>query len=367
METFLDKLKENFNNPLIQILIIALGIIFVLAYFNYAEWLEGLGIAVAIVIATFVSTYSEYKNELSFQKLQHEASLTYNTVFRNGFLQKTNIIDIVVGDYVLLQAGDKIPADGIVVSGEIGVNQAVLNGEAEPVIKKAISNNQQIEINNRDLANPYMVFRGTVVDEGEATIIVQKVGINTLFGELFNELSTPENRESPLQVKLEDFANKISKIGYYGAIFIAFSFLFKKVVIDNGYSMSNITDYLKNWQVALKDVMTSFILAVIIIVVAVPEGLPMMIANVLSQNMNKLLEKNVLVRKLLGIETAGSMNLLFVDKTGTITMGKFKPFIMCEGSGKSFFNCSEIPSNLQSILTFALQSPARLGLMIKEK
>ena len=118
--------------------------------------------------------------------------------------------------------------------------------------------------------------------------------------------------------------------------------------------MKKIGLYLSNWQMPVKDVVTSIILAIIIIVVAVPEGLPMMIANVLSQNMNKLLNDNVLVRKLLGIETAGSMNLLFVDKTGTITEGKFMPILMVDGSGHTFYSCRSIPNRLGSILSFAL-------------
>jgi len=118
-------------------------------------------------------------------------------------------------------------------------------------------------------------------------------------------------------VKLERLADGISNLGYIGAVFIATSFLFKQFVMDQGYDWPKIVAYVTNWQLALKDGVTALILGIIIIVVAVPEGLPMMIAIVLSLNMRKLLKAKVLVRKLLGIETAGSLNILFSDKTGT--------------------------------------------------
>lgn len=110
IESFWDKLKENFEDPIIRILLVALGITLVLAFLGYADWVEGFGIFVAVFLATFVSTWSEYKNESSFRTLQEQASKVQSTVFRNGVLVKLPANDIVVGDYVLLQAGDKVPA-----------------------------------------------------------------------------------------------------------------------------------------------------------------------------------------------------------------------------------------------------------------
>ena len=269
VESFWDKLKENLKDPLIKILIIAFIIIFILAFFGWAEWLEGTGIAIAVLIATFVSTYYEFKNEASFQKMQFDASKVENNVFRNGKLRSISVVDIVVGDYVLLQTGDKIPADGILIAGTLGVNQGVLNGEAETVIKTAYINEDNDEdvdnandndndsdysdedlfagktehtkgtkkdINKRNLSSKINLFRGSVVDDGEGVMLVQVIGKKTLFGQLFNELNIKDDRKSPLQTKLTDLADNISTWAYYASIFIALAYLFKKLIIDNGYS-----------------------------------------------------------------------------------------------------------------------------------
>jgi len=135
IESFFDKLKDNFEDPIIRILMVALGITIFLAFLGYTDWIEGFGIFVAVFLATFVATYSEYKNENSFRDLQEQASRIENTVFRNGKPIKVLASQIVAGDYVLLQAGDKVPADGKIVSGELMVVQASLSGEQDAVRK----------------------------------------------------------------------------------------------------------------------------------------------------------------------------------------------------------------------------------------
>ncbi len=337
---------------------VALGITLVLAFFGYADWIEGIGIAVAVFLATFVATYSEFKNEASFQELQEKASRSQNNVFRNGSqLVKLPVVDIVVGDLVLLQAGDKIPADGFLFVGEIQVNQASLSGEREEVKKRKAPADYQItsDPTEQDMAGPTYCFRGTVVDDGEAVMRVGKVGEGTYYGKMQQDLFEKDDRLSPLQVKLTALADGISMLGYVGASFIALSFLFKQFVMDNHYSWAKITEYLSHYQVALHDVVTAVILGIIIIVVAVPEGLPMMIAIVLSLNMRKLLRSNVLVRKLLGIETAGSLNLLFADKTGTITRGFFAPTLFISGDRKVVDSFGAMTKPLRNIYALAVR------------
>jgi len=356
IETFFDKLKENFEDPLIRILLVALGITVGLAFLGYTDWIEGFGIFFAVFLATFVSTYSEYKNENSFRDLQEQASRIESTVFRNGKPQKIPASQIVVGDYVLLQSGDKIPADGTLEEGELLVNQSTLSGERESTKKLPSPQNYEPK-EKTNYEDQYLCFRGSLVDDGEAVLKVESVGKETVFGKLAGELGEHEVRESPLQLKLTDLADAVSKFGYTGATLIALSFLFKQFVIDNKYSFSAIKDYvsLSNWHAAFHDVVTCLILAIIVIVVAVPEGLPMMIAIVLSLNMRKLLSANVLVRKLLGIETAGSLNILFVDKTGTLTRGVFEPKLFVTGNVKSFGKIEDILGDLKNTLTFCLQ------------
>jgi calcium-translocating P-type ATPase len=310
--TFWTKLADNLKDPMIIILIVALGLILILSFFHYAEWYEGVGIAVAVALATFVSTYSEFKNEESFQKLQAEASRIYLNVFRDGELRQIRIDEIVVGDYVFLQPGDKVPADGSLSDGLLKVNQAMLTGEPEAVKKT------QGEGNPIDLTDPHMVYRGTIIEDGEGVMHVLTVGDKTHFGQLAMALKA-EERPGPLRLKLTELANQIARLGYIGSPLIALAFLFKIIVID--FDADFALYFGQDWQLIFKDVMTALILSVIIIVVIVPEGLPMMIAIVLAQNMRRLLKSKVLVRQLLGIETAGSLNILYSDKTGTITKG----------------------------------------------
>lgn len=356
VESFWDKLKENFEDPLIKILLIALAITLFLAYLGYADWIEGIGIAVAVFLATFISTYSEFKNESSFRELQEQASQITNTVFRSGRADKILASEIVVGDIVLLQAGDKIPADGKLLRGYLQVDQSTLNGEKESA-KKSAAPPKYNPPDPEDFLDTHLCFKGTVVDEGEALLRVESVGRNTFYGRLNEELNEADERESPLQVKLSKLADNIATFGYIGATFIAISFLFKQFVMDQQYNWELIKEYISiaNAAVALKDVITAVILAVIVIVVAVPEGLPMMIAIVLSLNMRKLLKAKVLVRKLLGIETAGSLDVLFVDKTGTLTKGVFKPQDFITGDLNTYRNFELMPTPIRKILAFSLR------------
>ena len=140
-ESFWDKLKGNFGDPMIKILCVALIINVIFAFLGQTEWYESVGIALAVILATFVSTFSEYRNENAFQKLQDEASKIRCKVYRNNTIVEISIDDIVVGDCILLQSGDKIPADGNLIDGNIKVDQSVLNGESKEAKKIAVPEN----------------------------------------------------------------------------------------------------------------------------------------------------------------------------------------------------------------------------------
>lgn len=351
-ETFWHKLVSNFKDPLIIILLVALVVIIVLSFLELTEWYEAIGIGAAVLLSVFVSTFSEYKNENSFQKLQEEASSIYCNVFRDGEIKRVFINDIVKGDYVLLQSGDKLPADGRLIQGELRVNQASLTGESYAVLKKSSE-----ELNfpdSVDFSDPYFVYRGSVVEDGEAVMVVEAVGAASFYGKLTDELSVKTTRLSPLQLKLKNLAKLISRFGYIGAILIFLAFVFNKIVIAHDFNPDLILDYIRNWELLLNDVVHALVLAIIIIVAAVPEGLPMMIAIVLSLNMRKMLSEKVLVRKLLGIETSGSINILFTDKTGTLTKGMLEPVFMINGEGESFESYNQLPFDLQQLIKIAV-------------
>ncbi len=354
-ESFWDKLLGNLGDPMIKILCVALGINVVFAIFGQTHWFETIGIAIAVILATFVSTFSEYRNENAFQKLQEEASKIKCKVYRNGSLLEIPIDSIVVGDCIVLQTGDKIPADGYILEGNLKVDQSVLNGESKEASKIIMPKDYVEQSSAMDFLNEYKVFRGTVVCSGNAVMCVTTVGDKSVYGQIAAELQIEDDRESPLKVKLSKLANDISKFGYIGGISIAVAFLFQRIVLNNNFDITLISQYFSNWVTIVNDIVGAVILAVIIIVMAVPEGLPLMIAIVSALNMGKMLRANVLVRKITGIETAGSLNILFSDKTGTITKGKLEAVVFVDGNGQQYTDFDSVVDELGKLLSLSIR------------
>lgn len=314
-DSFLKQLIRSLGDPIIKILLIALGIktIFLIQDF---DWYETIGIVIAIFLASFISTISEYGSEKAFLKLQKEAEAIKVKVRRANKVQLIDINDVVVGDIILLESGDKIVADGILIKGEISVDESSITGESKEIYKKAFTNG----INP---TNSNELLRGSIIYHGIGEMIVTKVGINTFYGKISLELNEKQP-ETPLKQRLRELAKVISKIGYIAAFLVAFSYLFSVLVIDNNFDINRISVTLSDTSLLFAYFLQALTLAVTIIVVSVPEGLPMMITLVLSSNMKRMLKDNVLIRKLMGIETAGSLNILFTDKTGTLTKGELE-------------------------------------------
>lgn len=343
--TFFKKYKENFSDPMIKILLLALAINVIFAIIGEAHWYEVFGILTAILLATFVSTFSEFKNENTFKKLQEEASKFKSKVYRDDSIVEIFSEDIVKGEYILLQTGDKIPVDGYIIHGNIKVDQSALNGESEEVSKFHIENYVKNKENENDFLCDNFVFRGSVVAAGQCVIIAENIGESSQYGKLVGELSLDE-RDSPLKVKLTKLAKTISKFGYIGGVSIAIAFLIKKIVIDNDLNPALIEQYFNTYHYFIKDLVDAVMLGVIIVVVVVPEGLPLMIAIVSSLNMRKMLKDNVLVRKIVGIETAGSLNILYTDKTGTLTTGKLTVIEFIDSNCNEYSKFSDIPKEI---------------------
>ena len=350
-ESFLDKLKDNLGDPMIKILIFALIISSIFAFLGKADWIETLGILFAISATTYISTWSEYRNENTFAKLQEEASKILVKVIRNGVLTEVKIDDLVVGDIIKLQNGDKIPADGIMREGEISVDQSSLNGESKECHKYA-TEDEFILSTPVNFLHKNNVYRGSTVTNGSGYMEVTVVGDKSVYGQIASELQLNEERDSPLKVKLSDLANKISKFGHCGGILISIAYLFKKIIVNNQFNLSAILYYCGDYIRLFNDILQAVMFAVIIIVMAVPEGLPLMIAIVSSQNMSKMLKDNVLVKTITGIETAGSLNIIFSDKTGTITKGKLEVVDFIIGDLKSFKSFKDLAYNKLRHLLF---------------
>lgn len=329
------KILEGFKDPMIMILLVALAVQVVLFFLGQAEWFEPAGILIAIMIANGVASVSESKQEgkASALKAEEEAKETAK-VIRNGKLEEIHVSEIVVGDIVYLQAGDKIPADGIVIEGELKVDQAALNGETEEADKIPCVDGASYDV--KDLLNRYYAYRGTVVCGGEGYMEIKVVGDNTLFGELALEVQE-ETRETPLQVKLGKLAKQISTFGYIGAIAIVVGVMAKTLI--TGSIPSGIYEWIRL-------IMDAITVAVTIIVCAVPEGLPMLTSILLSFQSMRMAKDNVLVHKINGLETAGSLSILFSDKTGTITEGRLSVVEMATGNVTVFNALSKMPSNL---------------------
>lgn len=358
-ETFFQKFIGNFNDPIIKILLVALVLNIVFAVMGKAEWFESVGIAIAVLLATLISTWSEFSNEKGFQKLQADANRINVKVYRNsGLVEEVLIDDLVKGDMVILQSGDKIPADGIIVEGLLKVDNSVLNGESEENKKIAVDKNY-IHEDKVEFTHVNKVYRGAVVCSGKGVMEITEVGMTSVYGKMAKEMQV-EDRESPLQVKLTNLAEGISKFGYIGSVLIALAFMLHKIMLSG-----SITTYFTDWATVANDVVSAVILAVIIIVMAVPEGLPMMVAMVLAQNMKKMLNDNVLVRKSIGIETAGSLNILSSDKTGTITKGQLEVVTFSDGSINTFNKYSDIPLKLRELVNLSISQ--NTGAMYSEE
>lgn len=311
--SFFSLLLESFADPIIKILLIALAIKTIFLFKNF-DWYETLGIVIAILVSSLISTISEYGSEKAFARMQEEASLIKCRVKREGQIIEVPIDQVVVGDIVLLSSGDKIPADGILVDGEISVDESTLNGEAKEKYKEKVRGS--IRDNN-------LIYRGTVVYSKSGLMQVTKVGNDTVYGKLALEVAEKQP-DSPLKLRLAGLAKIISKIGYIGAFLVSISYLFSVIFIQNNFNFVEIKNMITNLPVISGHILYALTLCVTVIVVSVPEGLPMMITLVLSSNMKRMLKDNVLVRKMVGIETAGSLNILFTDKTGTLTKGKLE-------------------------------------------
>lgn len=304
--TVLSLIIESLNDPIIKILLIALGIK-ILFFINDSDIYETIGIIVAIILATVISSLSEYGSEKAFQKLSNTTNNILVKAYRNNLITNIKIEEIVVNDYIYLESGDKIPADGILYTGNISVDESMLSGETKEQNKTSMS----------------PLYRGSVITNGSGVLLVKKVGNNTYYGKIAKDIQE-KTPTSPLKNRLRVLASFISKIGYICAFLVILSYLFNVIVVKNNFDINRIKTMLTSFNTLVPHLLYSLTLGITIIVVAVPEGLPMMITLVLSSNMKRLLKESVLVRKLVGIESSGSLNILFTDKTGTLTKGELE-------------------------------------------
>lgn len=322
---FIKLLIESLGDPIIKILLIALSVKVVFLFREF-DWFETLGILIAIFLASFISSISEYGSGKAFKKLFDKNNEVYSKVRRNNITTEVLSEDLVVGDIVFLSSGEAVPADGIIIKGEITVDESALTGESYEVNKYAATNK---------VSEKNTLYKGSVVYSKECTMKITHVGLNTVYGLAAKQL-TEQDHDSPLKLRLRELAKFISRIGYVAAILVFISYLLSVYIISNNFVPSEILLSLRNPVYLVDNLIYALTLSVTIIIVSVPEGLPMMVALVLSINTKKMLKDQVLVRKLVGIETAGSLNVLLTDKTGTLTRGALSVIGVCDHDGRKY-------------------------------
>jgi Ca2+-transporting ATPase len=308
---------------------------------------EGLAVMLAVILATGVAFLSEFRSDQEFEKLNATKDSIQVKVERNGGVQTIAQEDVVVGDLVLLETGDEIPADArIVKANELWLDQSLMTGETEPV-KKMPGRDEETSDGPEE---PSCVFRGTQVVDGVGQLVVTNVGDDTMIGQIARRLSgppddrpeatsenntageSPENRivqklkisktSTPLQEKLEVLAGLISTIGYAAAIAIFVALLVRGLWVGEVRWAGPGEDTGKVLLASVKAILSYFVYMVIIVVVAVPEGLPMSVTVSLAIAWRKMSQANSLVRQLVACETIGSATVICTDKTGTLTQNK---------------------------------------------
>lgn len=304
---------EKYTDPIIRILLVAAAISLVLSIIG-GEYIETIGIIVAILLATTISFYFERDAAKKFDVLTALGEEAPVKVVRDGTVSEVARRDVVVGDIVMIETGDEIPADGRLLRSEsLQVDESSLTGE--PIATK--SADATTGDDSESAYPPYVVLRSSMVMSGGGTYTVTAVGDNTEIGQVARQATEPTEVKTPLNIQLSRLAKIISKAGTAISI-AAFAIFLVRDILSN--PLWHTADYLGMAEVVLE----YFMMAVTLIVMAVPEGLPMAVTLALALNMRRMLKSNNLVRKMHACETMGATTVICTDKTGTLTQNKMQ-------------------------------------------
>ena len=300
---------DKYRDPIIQILLVAAFISLILAFIE-KNYMETIGIFVAVFLATTVGFYFERDAAKKFNLLTALSEEQPVKVRRNGKVMEIPRHDVVVGDVVLVEVGDEVPADGeLIVCNDLQINESTLTGE--PVAEKSLEG-------GGDGAYPRnVILRSTMVMNGRGEFVVTAVGDATEIGKVAKKSTEQTSVETPLHMQLDKLAKMISKVGSVVSVAAFFIFLIHDILTNPAWGGK---DYFYMAEIVLK----YFMMAVTLIVMAVPEGLPMAITLSLALNMRRMLKSNNLVRKLHACETMGAVTVICTDKTGTLTQNKMQ-------------------------------------------
>ena len=327
---------EKFDDPIIKILLLAVGVSTIVSMVKGSGLLDTIGIIIAILLATGIAFFNEYRSSKEFDVLNAHRDDVAVKVIRNGHPASVPSRDIVVGDLILLEAGDSLPADGWVIEADdMFSDESAFTGETEPVRKDLLDR----------------VLKGAFITAGKGRIIAAAVGDSAQMGVIAASLGIDHATETPLEQKLTALAGLISRFGYAMAILICSTLLVR------GFMVGEITGL--NIDTA-NNVLHYFMLAVVIVVAAVPEGLPMSVALSLSLAMRKMTRANCLVRRLIACETIGSATTICTDKTGTLTKNQMEVLESSAGIPEDSADLPQTPAQWITV-NAAVNGTAHLG------
>ena len=302
---------EKFQDPVIKVLLVAAAFSLLISIIE-SEYAETIGIFFAIFLATGIGFYFEYDANKKFDLLNAVGEETPVMVIRNGKVHEIPKKDIVVGDVVILNTGDEIPADGVLLEAvSLQVNESSLTGEL--MVNKTTD---EAHFDEEATYPSNSVMRGTTVTDGHGVMCVERVGDATEIGKVARQATEQSQEQTPLNLQLTKLANLIGKVGFTIAILTFVIFTAKDLYVH--LNNTTITDW-HQWLEIARIVLKYFMMAVTLIVVAVPEGLPMSVTLSLALNMRRMLKTNNLVRKMHACETMGAITVICTDKTGTLT------------------------------------------------
>ena len=302
---------EKFQDPVIKVLLVAAAFSLLISIIE-SEYAETIGIFFAIFLATGIGFYFEYDANKKFDLLNAVGEETPVMVIRNGKVHEIPKKDIVVGDVVILNTGDEIPADGVLLEAvSLQVNESSLTGEL--MVNKTTD---EAHFDEEATYPSNSVMRGTTVTDGHGVMCVERVGDATEIGKVARQATEQSQEQTPLNLQLTKLANLIGKVGFTIATLTFVIFTAKDLYVH--LNNTTITDW-HQWLEIARIVLKYFMMAVTLIVVAVPEGLPMSVTLSLALNMRRMLKTNNLVRKMHACETMGAITVICTDKTGTLT------------------------------------------------
>ncbi|MCM1294056.1 MAG: cation-transporting P-type ATPase [Muribaculaceae bacterium] len=357
-KTAWDFLRDVFTDKLNLILLFLAVVFIVVAILGLGSMTEAIGIITVLALIAWIDVATGLRSQGFTRQLQDMADVRYCNVVRGGRVQNINVTDIVVGDVVMLNTGDTIHADGYLVSGEVDVDNSVLNGETKRVHKTPIKNykyNPRAKITGDAYIDKNSLFSGATIQSGRGQMIVTRVGINTEQGKILSDVQTITAPRTSLDMQLDKLATQISKFGLIGACFVGVVLIGVDIANAGGittfFSMGNLA--------VIKSVLSILVIALTIVAAAVPEGLPLIVSLVISQNAREMVRHNVLAKYANKIPEAGNIQILCTDKTGTLTCANLTPVQNFLGNGDELPFNSDVRANELFLYGVILNGGAR--------